>query len=335
MMSIGDQIIITTFLNGSEIVRPRLTRKRLNLDNDTETDIRNPSRSLWEVSDVHLPARPPLYPPPVLYRLVRSSPSTVAARIDSFLKNVAVCHHDETSLTAYYATGESIQVFLFKHNAQVTMVECLGPSKEAIAILFAAQGSSINKMKSRTTIKSLKPKHQDINNLHDDARKVYELLQKDRIDAQRLGMQLLLILLVKHKYYSLLLGCCPHLSQESQYIHKFCLNNVLKNSTLTCLALQSWSHALANKEPKFQPSQSFVQALWKHIQGCTRPPGQPEMSSTHEAHYACKCMCGMLENYPNNIEIETESVELARRSHFYKPLQEEAEHLWTLISEQV
>lgn len=324
---------VSNNLFGREIVRPRLTRKRLNLNDETDNDRLNPSRTLWQVSDVQLPTRPPLYPPPVLYRMVRSSPSTVAARIDAFLKKVAVCHHDETSLTAYYATGDSIQVFLFKHNANVTMVECLGSSKHAISILLAAQGSSTKKMKSLKTIQSLKQKEQLMNQVHDDGRRVYELLKKDRIDAQKLGMQLLLILLQKHNYHSLLLGSCQELPLESQYIHKFCLNNVMNNSTLTCLSLQSWSHALSNKDLKFEPPEAFVQALWKHVQGCNRPPGQPEMSSTHEAHYACKCLFAILKYFPHNIDLEMDSIEVARQCHFYKPLQEEAERLWNLASQ--
>jgi len=290
-------------------------------------------RVLWQVSDVHLSVRPPLYPPPVRYRLVRASPSTVAARVDAYLRKVAVCHHDETCLTAHYASGDTLQVYLFKHSVHITMVECLGSTKCTIPVLLAAQESCTKQRKCLSVMK-IKKQEKQINPLQDDARRVCEWLQKDRIDVQRLGMQLLLILLQQHKYHALLLGTCPHLPEESRYIYQFTVNHVLTNSTHTCLALQCWSHTLSSKTSLtllFQPPPSFVHALWKHVQGCNRPPGQQDMSCAHEAHLSCICLYSLAQNSPD-IEIQPSLLEKARLCHFYKPLQQEAQRLWNFTS---
>jgi len=322
--------ITTSLINKREIVRPRLTMRTLRLDTDGEE--KHPLRVMWQVSDAHLSPRSPLYPPPVQYRLVRASPSTVAARIDAYLRSVAVCHHDETCLTAHYASGESLQVYLFKKSVHITMVECLGSSRLSLPILLAAQGSGTKKRKPLLVMKMKKYKKHLKSFLEDDARRVCEWMQKDRIDAQRLGFQLLLILLKQHKYHSLLLGTCPKLPEEAQYIYKFTLNNILTNTTHTCLALECWSQTLSSKSSLtslYEHPPAFINSLWTHLQGCNRPPGQAGMSCAHEAHLACICLNSLVQNIPIT-EIKFPIIKSAMQCHFYKPLQQEAQRLWKL-----
>lgn len=331
MITMNNDLITFSSMN-REIVRPRLTMRNLRLDGDDEMS--HPMRVMWQVSDAHLSPRSPLYPPPVLYRLVRASPSTVAARIDAYLRNVAVCHHDETCLTAHYASGESLQVYLFKNTVHITMVECLGSSKLSIPILLAAQGSGSKKRKPLLAMKMKKQKKKTESVLQNDARRVCEWMQKDRIDAQRLGFQLLLILLKQHKYHALLLGTCPNLPEESQYIYKLTLTNILRNSTHTCLALECWSHTLSSRTSMlsmYKPPISFTNALWTHLQGCNRPPGQANMSCAHEAYFACICLNSLVENI-SDIEIKYSIIKSAMQCHFFKPLQQEAQRLWNLTT---
>jgi len=223
-------------------------------------------RRLWKVSDTHVPAYPTYWPKPVLFVPVTgTSPAVVAIRIAECLtkRSVAAEYDDEAASVVCQTADRCLFTVQLWHSGDAIWVECVRISggtltfhQHARAVLLAAQSLDsgadrraphqcsateyprmLGEYSTATTtrnniIQQLPSSHKTMEEVATTAvealEQAFQLLCKDRLDAQLIGLQSLVNLTdpvctgVPMAQYAALgiLGGAPLLGSESVLLHQ-------------------------------------------------------------------------------------------------------------------